>query len=70
MERGGEILGLTAGDVMTRHPCRCRRDTLAVEALNIMEQRRITSIVVVEDGLPDRSPASCTARSVGATEMF
>ena len=54
MERGGEILGLSAADVMTRHPVSVSRDTLAGEALSILEQRRITSIVVAEDGLPKR----------------
>jgi arabinose-5-phosphate isomerase len=54
MERGGEILDLTAGDVMSRHPVAVPRATLAAEALNIMEQRKITSIVVAEDGAPTR----------------
>ena len=30
------------------------RATLAAEALNIMEQRKITSLVVAEDGPPAR----------------
>jgi arabinose-5-phosphate isomerase len=42
------ILDLTAGDVMTRGPVTIPRTTLAVQALNIMEQRKITSIVVVD----------------------
>jgi arabinose-5-phosphate isomerase len=54
MERGGEILGLTAGDVMSRNPVSVPRTTLAAEALNIMEQRKITSIVVAENGAPTR----------------
>ena len=54
MERGGEILDLTAGDVMSRHPVSVARATLAAEALNIMEQRKITSIVIAENGLPTR----------------
>jgi arabinose-5-phosphate isomerase len=37
---------LTAGQVMTRDPVTIPPATLAVEALNIMEQRKITSIVV------------------------
>jgi arabinose-5-phosphate isomerase len=49
MERTPDVLTLTAGDVMTRGPVTVARLTLAVEALNIMEQRKITSIVVVED---------------------
>jgi arabinose-5-phosphate isomerase len=54
MERGGEILDLTAAEVMTRHPVTVPRSTLAAEALNILEQRKITSIVVVESGEPKR----------------
>jgi len=54
MERGGEILDLRAGDVMSRHPVSVPRSTLAAEALNIMEQHKITSIVVAEGGLPKR----------------
>ena len=54
MERGGEILDLTAGEVMTRHPVTVPRSTLAAEALNILEQRKITSIVVAENGEPSR----------------
>jgi arabinose-5-phosphate isomerase len=54
MERGGEILNLTADEVMSRHPVSVSRATLAAEALTIMEQRKITSLVVVEDGHPKR----------------
>jgi len=50
MERTADVLTLAAGDVMTRGPVTVLRTTLAVEVLNIMEQRKITSIVVVEDG--------------------
>jgi arabinose-5-phosphate isomerase len=42
------ILERTAGDVMTRNPVTTPRVTLAAQALNIMEQRKITSIVVVD----------------------
>jgi arabinose-5-phosphate isomerase len=48
MERGIDIRGLTAADVMTRGPVSVAPSTLAVEALNIMEARKITSIVVVD----------------------
>jgi arabinose-5-phosphate isomerase len=50
MERTSDVLTLKAADVMTSGPITVPRTTLAVEALNIMEQRKITSIVVVEDG--------------------
>ena len=49
MERSSDILELSAGEVMTRGPVTVSPATLAVEALNIMEQRKITSIVVAED---------------------
>ena len=54
MERGGEILDLHAADVMTRNPVAVPRAMLAAEALNIMEQRKITSLVVAEAGEPKR----------------
>jgi arabinose-5-phosphate isomerase len=44
------ILELAAGDVMTKNPVTIERLTLAAQALNIMEQRKITSIVVVDEG--------------------
>ena len=48
MNRAPGILELTAGDVMTRGPVSIPPSTLATEALNIMEQRKITSIPVVD----------------------
>jgi arabinose-5-phosphate isomerase len=56
MERGTDILTRTAGDVMTRNPIAVTPSTLAAEALNIMEQRKITAVVVV-DGEPARRVA-------------
>jgi len=44
------ILERRAGDVMTRNPVTVTRETLAVEALRLMEERKITSIVVVGAG--------------------
>ena len=41
------ILERRAGEVMTRNPVTVTRGTLAVEALRLMEERKITSIVVV-----------------------
>jgi len=49
IERGSDIRRLRAADVMTRGAVSVRRETLAAEALNIMEARHITSIVVVDD---------------------
>ncbi len=41
------VLDQTARDVMTRGPVTVARGMLAVEALNLMERRKITSLVVV-----------------------
>ena len=41
-----DFLQLKAGDVMTLRPVTITRHLLAVEALNLMEQRKITSIIV------------------------
>ncbi len=70
MERGGEILELTAGDVMSRSPVSVGRATLAAEALHIMEQRKITSIVVAEDGVPARVAGVLHLHDLWRMEMF
>ncbi len=44
-----DVLTLTAGQVMTRDPLTIDRRLLAVEALKIMEARKVTSVVVVSD---------------------
>jgi arabinose-5-phosphate isomerase len=69
MERAADVLALTAGDVMTRGPVTVSRATLAVEALNIMELRKITSIVVVEDG-SQRVAGVVHVHDLWRTEMF
>jgi len=69
MERTTEVLALTAGDVMTRGPVTVSRATLAVEALNIMEQRKITSIVVVEDA-SQQVAGVVHVHDLWRTEMF
>jgi arabinose-5-phosphate isomerase len=48
LSRRGDLLTLTAADVMTRTPVTIGRQLLAVEALRLMEQRKITSVVVVD----------------------
>jgi arabinose-5-phosphate isomerase len=48
MTPGSNLLDRKAGDVMTRRPITIGRDTLAVEALHVMEQRKITAVVVVD----------------------
>ena len=66
MERSEDILSLNAADVMTKDPVSVPGSTLAVEALNIMEQRKITSLVVADGleffgaGKPYYDPAKIT----------
>jgi arabinose-5-phosphate isomerase len=43
-----DVLARNAGDVMTRGPVTIERTMLAVQALSLMEQRKITSLVVVD----------------------
>ena len=50
MADASRVLQLTAGEVMTRNPVTIDRRLLAVEALKIMETRKITSVVVVDGG--------------------
>lgn len=52
MERASAVLDMIAQDVMTRGPVSIAPQMLAVDALTIMEQRKITSIVVVEGEPP------------------
>jgi arabinose-5-phosphate isomerase len=49
---GPKLLSLTAREVMTTHPRSIRPDALAAEALGVMNQRKITSLFVLEEGRP------------------
>ncbi len=49
IERGGDLRALRAADVMHRAPKLVRADALAVEAAAVMEQHRVTSVLVVDD---------------------
>jgi len=64
MEGTADVLDLTAADVMTRHPVSVTRNTLAAEALNLMEQRKITSIVVA-----DKIDGDATKRVAGVVHL-
>lgn len=46
--RGKQVLDLTAGDCMTVNPKTIKADVYAAEALDILEQKKITSLVVVD----------------------
>jgi arabinose-5-phosphate isomerase len=48
MEKVGDPLGKRAGEVMTRSPSTIARDEMATVALRMMEERSITSLVVVD----------------------
>jgi arabinose-5-phosphate isomerase len=48
IEQGAQLLSLTARDVMHTKPKLVRADALAVEAADVMEQYRITSVLVVD----------------------
>jgi len=50
MSDNRDLLTLTAEHVMTKKPATIARECLAVDALRIMEERRITSLVVTRDG--------------------
>jgi arabinose-5-phosphate isomerase len=45
---GGAALGKTAGEAMHVNPSTIAADELAAKALAILEQRKITSLVVVD----------------------
>lgn len=47
-KHGGATLAMTAGDCMVRTPQTISPNLLASEALNLMEKRKITSVVVVD----------------------
>jgi len=69
IEKGIDVRGLTAADVMTRGPISVMRTTLAAEALNIMETRHITSLVVV-DGTSHKLAGVVHLHDLWRTEMF
>jgi arabinose-5-phosphate isomerase len=50
LSRRANLLDVRARDVMTPRPVTMPRDVLAVEALRLMEERKITSVVVVSAG--------------------
>ena len=49
IEEGADLRTLTAADVMHRSPRLVRADSLAVAAAEVMEQHRITSVLVVDE---------------------
>jgi arabinose-5-phosphate isomerase len=49
IEKGVDLRAATAGDVMHPRPKTIMRDALAAEAAQLMEQHRITSVLVVDE---------------------
>ena len=49
VERGGDLRALVAGDVMHAAPKVVAADALAVDAAELMEQHRVTSVLVVDE---------------------
>jgi arabinose-5-phosphate isomerase len=49
IEQGRDLRGLTASDVMHRKPRTVHPQALAVEAADLMEEARITLVVVVDE---------------------
>ncbi len=50
LKNHSEIKGLKAKDIMSQNPKTIEQDKLAVEALEIMEENKITQLLAVEDG--------------------
>lgn len=48
VEKGGDLRDVTAEQVMHVNPCTIAMDALAVDAVELMEQRRITSVLVLD----------------------
>ena len=70
MERSSDLLALSAGDVMTVKPISVPGRMLAVEALNIMEQRKITALVVSDSKAPNRIAGVLHLHDLWQTEWF
>jgi arabinose-5-phosphate isomerase len=68
MERSSDALNFVAADVMTRNPATVDPRALAAQALHILEQRKITSVVVA-DGEPKRAIGVVHLHDLWRTEM-
>ena len=68
MTANRDLLALTAAHVMTKRPATIDRGCLAVDALRIMEERKITSLVVVGEG--DRIEGVVHLHDLWRTQMI
>jgi arabinose-5-phosphate isomerase len=48
LEKGGDLNSVKASDIMTRNPKSIEKDEFAVKALQIMQQKNITQLVVMD----------------------
>ncbi|HWX54777.1 MAG TPA: KpsF/GutQ family sugar-phosphate isomerase [Verrucomicrobiae bacterium] len=67
LEHHKDVLNLTAGECMTKGPKTIRGDEFAATALNIMEQKKITSLVVTDSA--DRVEGIVHLHDLWGTEM-
>jgi arabinose-5-phosphate isomerase len=65
---GNRALALTAADCMTRRPATIARQELATKALNLMEARKITSLLVVD--VEGRLEGVVHIHDLWTTQMF
>lgn len=49
---GRDLMALKAADIMTNHPVTVDADTLAADALGLLNRKRIQVLFVVKDGVP------------------
>ena len=49
-KRGKDVMDLTAADAMTRQPRTIAKEEFAATALGLMEEKKITSLMVVDEG--------------------
>lgn len=49
-KRGKDVMDLTAGEAMTRSPKTIHADEFAASAIAVMEEKKITSLMVVDEG--------------------
>jgi arabinose-5-phosphate isomerase len=68
MERAGDTLSMRAADAMTPNPVTIGPTALAAEALNVLERRKITALVVV-DGDPLRVAGVLHLHDLWGTEL-
>ena len=68
LSRGQDLFRQAAGDIMTTGPATMPASALAVQALNLLEERRITSLVVVD--IEHRIEGVVHLHDLWRTELF